>query len=295
MVRAARSSGSSRIENLFGFPTGLSGNDLSLRGVVQMLKFGAQLYAPVSIAKVQIAEKPGDYHAIILDCGAIVRAKAILIATGMKWHKLEALNADRYERAGIYYACTSVEAILHDNTDVGVIGGGNSAGQAAMYLAECCPGRTVHLFVRHKCGTDMSRYLCDRIFSMPNIQLHEDTVVTAVEGQQFIESVQIEHLGQQSRLSLSALFVFIGAKPSTDWLPDFIERDEKGFILTGASVAKSEKWTLSDREPFPLETTIPGILAAGDARVGSTKRVGFAVGDGSQSVASVHQFLALTV
>ncbi len=284
--------GSSKIENFMGFPAGLSGNDLALRGVIQMLKFGAHLYAPTTIVGLEPAESLGGYHKIRLDCGAIILARAVLIATGMRWRKLEAENASRFERAGVYYACTSVEAVLYDHSDVGVIGGGNSAGQAACYLAECCPDRTVHLFVRSQLGPNMSTYLSDRILAMSNIIVHEETVITAVFGDRLIDAVEIEHRGQSSRLPLSAIFVFIGADPCTDWLPDFIGVDDKGFVVTGADAAKSGKWPLADRDPCALETTVPGILAAGDVRSGSTKRVGFAVGDGSQCVACVHQLFA---
>jgi thioredoxin reductase (NADPH) len=286
--------GSSKIENFMGFPAGLSGNDLALLGVLQMLKFGAQMVAPVSVERVEPAQTPKDYHTLTLDCGTNVMAKVVLVATGMRWRKLEAKNADRFERAGIYYACTSVEALLHDSEDVCVVGAGNSAGQAAVYLAECCPGRTVHLLARGKLGPSMSDYLSKRILSMPTIQVHEDTVITAVKGDRVIEGVEIRHQGKVSHLPAAAIFVFIGAEPCASWLPDRIGRDEKGFILTGNEALKSGKWPLSDREPCPLETTIPGILAAGDVRSGSTKRVGFAVGDGSQSVASVHQLLSST-
>jgi thioredoxin reductase (NADPH) len=274
-----------------GFPAGLSGNDLALRGVIQMLKFGAHLYAPVNITRLEPATKPGERHKLHLGCGATVEASTVLIASGMHWRKLDAQGADRFERAGIYYICTTIEAVLHDHTDVGVVGAGNSAGQAATFLAECCPTRTVHIFARRQLGLTMSRYLVDRITSMPNIQVHENTTVTSVYGDKAIEAVDVERLGQTTRLPIAALFVFIGADPCVDWLPEDLGRDEKGFILTGSDVLKSGKWPES-RTPCPLETTIPGILAAGDVRSGSTKRVGFAVGDGAQSVACVHELLA---
>ncbi len=287
-----QASTSSKIENFIGFPSGLSGTDLALRGVIQMLKFGAQLCAPVLVEQLERSDTPHGYHKLTLDCGAVVLAKTVMIATGMNWRKLEAENADRFERAGIYYACTSVEALLHDNTDVGVVGGGNSAGQAATFLAECCPGRTVHLFVRRQLRTNMSRYLYDRIESMPNIRVHEETIITSVFGEAVIEAVEINHKGQRSRLPLSGVFVFIGADPCTTWLPEDLGRDEDGFVLIGADAEKSGKWPLTERGPCALETTIPRILAVGDVRAGSTKRVGFAVGDGSQSIACVHELLA---
>lgn len=288
-----QASGSSKIENFIGFPSGISGQDLAMRSVIQMLKFGAQLYAPVEITSIIPSDTTGGYHRLVLDCGATVKAKTVLIATGMYWRKLEADGAERFERAGIYYACTSIEAVLHEHADVGVVGAGNSAGQAAVYLAECCPGRKVHILARGKLGPNMSHYLVERILANPDIVVHEDTIVTAVSGDNSIEKIEINHQGERSKLSLTAIFVFIGADPGASWLPDSIGRDEKGFVLTGAGALQSGKWPLKDRPPSRSETTIPGVLAAGDVRSGSTKRVGFAVGDGSQCVACVHELLSL--
>ncbi len=288
-----QASGSSKIENFIGFPSGLSGQELALRSVIQMLKFGARLYAPVEIKNITPSDTTDGYHRLVLDCGATIKAKAVLIATGMNWRKLEAENAERFERAGIYYACTSIEAILHDHTDVGVVGAGNSAGQAAVYLTECCPGRKVHLFARGKLGPNMSHYLVERIYAQPDIIVHENTIVTSVFGENAIEQIEINTNGKRSKLPLTAVFVFIGADPGANWLPDSIARDEKGFVLTGAEALQSGKWPLKDRLPSRSETTIPGVFAAGDVRSGSTKRVGFAVGDGSQCVACVHELLAL--
>jgi len=285
--------GSSKIENFIGFPSGISGQDLALRSVIQMLKFGAQLYAPVAITSIIPSDTIGGYHTLVLDCGASVKAKTVLIATGMYWRKLEAEGAERFERAGIYYACTTIEAVLHENADVAVVGAGNSAGQAAVYLTECCPGRKVHVFARKKLGPNMSQYLVDRILAHPNIVVHEDTVITAVVGDNSIEEIEIDHQSVRSKLPVTAIFVFIGADPGVTWLPDSIGRDEKGFILTGGEALQSGKWPLKDRPPASSETTIPGVLAAGDVRSGSTKRVGFAVGDGSQCVACVHELIAL--
>jgi thioredoxin reductase (NADPH) len=279
--------GSSKIENFMGFPAGLSGNELALNGVLQLLKFGAHLVAPVRVERIDT--NPDGSHSVILDCGAQVTTKSVLVATGMRWRKLDAENADRFERAGIYYACTTVEALLHEHDDVCVVGAGNSAGQAAVYLAECCPKRTVHLLARNKLGPNMSNYLIERIQAMPNIRVQEGTVITAVRGERLIDGVDIKHRDGTSYLPCSAIFVFIGADPCVDWLPDQIGKDEKGFILTGPEALKSGKWPLKDREPCPLETTVPGILAAGDVRSGTTKRVGFAVGDGAQSIACVHK------
>ncbi|MGA2443096.1 MAG: FAD-dependent oxidoreductase [Tepidisphaeraceae bacterium] len=298
-----QAAGSSKIENFIGFPSGLTGAELATRSVLQMLKFGAKMVAPVVIERIEPAAAPGDLHALFLDCGTALHARTVLIATGVRWRKLEAEGAERFESAGIHYACTSVEAILYDTQDVAVVGAGNSAGQAAMFLADCCRDRTVHLLVRKRLGPGMSEYLVGRIRAAPNISLHEGVEIAAVHGQRRLESVTLRAFngdgalekGEKSSetLPVSAAFVFIGAEPGCSWLPEAIARDGLGYILTGMDALKSGRWPLKDREPCPLETTIPGILAAGDIRAGSTKRVGFAVGDGSLAVTCVHKLTAI--
>lgn len=286
---------SSKIENFIGFPSGLSGTDLATRGILQMLKFGAQMVAPVVVTKLEPPSKGNCYHSLHLDCGATIKARVVLVATGVKWRKLEAKNADVYERAGVYYACTAIEALLHDGEDVVVVGAGNSAGQAAMYLSECCPTRTVHMVVRNQFGPSMSEYLCTRIRNTPHIRVHEGANVTEIHGKDgVIERVTItEKDGTSKARPAAAVFVFIGSEPCTKWLPDEMAKDDRGFVLTGLQVKNADKWPLTNREPCPLETSVPGIIAAGDVRSGSTKRVGFAVGDGSQAVSCIHTLLTL--
>jgi thioredoxin reductase (NADPH) len=288
--------GSSKIENFIGFPAGLSGTELATRGVLQMLKFGARMAAPVAVDRLDPAPSPQDHHLLHLDCGATISAGAVLVATGVKWRRLDADGADRFERAGVYYACTAVEALIHDATDVAVVGAGNSAGQAAMFLAECCRNRQVHMLVRSRLGPGMSDYLSGRIRSTANITVHEGVEIAAVRGGRNVESVDLKGTGPSAgrTLPLGAVFVFIGAEPHSRWLPDTIARDKLGYLLTGADAAASGRWpAATNREPCPLETTIPGVLAAGDVRSGSTKRVGFAVGDGSLAVTCVHRLRAL--
>lgn len=282
--------GSSKIENFMGFPSGLSGADLATRSVLQMLKFGAKMVAPVVVERIDPAPVPEDGHLLRLDCGTELRARTVLIAAGVRWRKLEAEGAERFESAGIHYACTSVEAVLYDSQDVAVIGGGNSSGQAAMFLAECCRTRTVHLLIRSRLGPAMSDYLVGRICATPNILVHEGETVASAQGERRLETITLQ---SGKTLSVSALFVFIGADPGGAWLPEKIVRDDLGYILTGIDALRSGHWPLKDREPCPLETTIPGILAAGDIRAGSTKRVGFAVGDGSLAVTCVHKLTAI--
>lgn len=294
---------SSKIENFIGFPSGLTGAELATRSVLQMLKFGAKMVAPVSVDKIEPAKTPDDFHALHLDCGNILRARVVLIAAGVHWRKLEAKDAERFESAGIHYACTSVEAVLYDKQDLAVVGGGNSAGQAAMYLAECCHDRTVHLLVRKKLGPSMSEYLVGRIRATKNIVLHEGVEIAAVHGKQRLEGITLRAFNPHSNeskdersgetLPLSAVFVFIGADPTCSWLPETLARDSLGYIKTGVDALSSGLWPLKDREPCPLETTVPGILAAGDIRTGSTKRVGFAVGDGTLAVTCVHKLVAI--
>jgi thioredoxin reductase (NADPH) len=286
--------GSSKIENFIGFPSGLSGTELATRSVLQMLKFGAKMVAPVNVDKIEPMAGSDHSHILHLDCGTKLAAGVVLLAAGVRWRKLEAVGAERFESAGIHYACTSVEAILYDTRDVAVVGAGNSAGQAAMFLAECCRDRTVHMLIRKKLGPGMSEYLVGRIQATPNIKLHEGIEISQVHGEQRLESVTLKGSDAESseELKVTAIFVFTGAEPGCSWLPEGIARDKLGYVLTGVDALKSGKWPLKDREPCPLETTVPGILAAGDIRSGSTKRVGFAVGDGSLAVTCVHKLKA---
>ncbi len=288
--------GSSRIENFIGFPAGLSGADLATRGVLQMLKFGARMVAPVAVEKVTPAQSGNDLHRLQLDCGAQVRCRVLLLALGVHWRRLQAEGADRFAGAGIYYACTTVEADLYDNADVAVVGGGNSAGQAVMFLAECCRSRRVHLLIRRTLGQGMSDYLTQRIRATANIVVHEQTEIGAIEGKRHVEALVLRNNATKSeqRVPCSAVFVFIGADPAADWLPPEIARDANGYLLTGTDVVRSGAWPRTDRDPCPLETSVPGILAAGDIRSGSTKRVGFAVGDGSLAVTCAHRLLSIS-
>src|SRR5213593_2382072 len=260
---------SSKIENFIGFPSGLSGSDLATRSVLQMLKFGAKMAAPVAVERIEPKTTADDFHVLHLDCGTLLRARTVLVAAGINWRKLDAEGGERFESAGVHYACTAVESVLYDSQDVAVVGGGNSAGQAAMFMSE---------------------YLVGRIRATPNISVHEGEEIASVTGERRLESVVLRGSGT---LPISAVFVFIGAEPACSWLPDTVVRDKLGYVLTGIDALQSGRWPLSDREPCPLETTVPGILAAGDIRAGSTKRVGFAVGDGSLAVTCVHKLIAI--
>ena len=186
-----------------------------------------------------------------LDCGAEIRCRVVLLALGVRWRRLEAEGADRFTGAGIYYACTTVEADLYDGTDVAVVGAGNSAGQAVMFLAECCPTRKVHLLIRRTLGPGMSEYLANRIRATANVVVHEQTEIDAVHGNRRLEEITLKNQRRRAprRLPCSAVFVFIGAEPSADWLPSEIGRDAKGYLLTGTDVVRSGLWPLHGSRP----------------------------------------------
>jgi len=287
--------GSSKIENFIGFPSGLSGTELATRGVLQMLKFGARIVTPVNVQKLIPAADGAQAHAMQLDCGATIQARCVLVATGANWRRLAAKGAERYDRAGIYYACTTVEGFMYQNMDVAVVGAGNSAGQAAMFLADRC-ARKVHMLIRGpELGPGMSDYLATRIRSTANIVVHVNTEVAEVYGGSRIERVRLSHRdgAADTEQAVAALFVFIGAEPLSSWLPEGIAKDDLGYLVTGYDAKSSGHWPLTHREPCPLETSIPGVLAAGDVRSGSTKRVGFAVGDGAMAVTCTHRLRSM--
>src|SRR5262249_32776967 len=218
-----------------------------------------------------------------------------LLALGVRWRRLQADGAERFAGAGVHYACTTVEADLFDRQDVSVVGGGNSAGQAVMFMAECCPSPTLHMLDRGTLGPNMSESLVQRIRAAPNVVLHEHTEIEALLGDRLLEAIRLRNngTGAATQLPCAAVFVFIGAEPAAEWLPADIARDAKGFVLTGADVLAAGLWPRSDREPCPLETSVPGGLAAGDSRAGSVRRVGFAVGYGSLAVACAHRLVSI--
>jgi thioredoxin reductase (NADPH) len=281
---------SSRIENYMGFPAGLTGADLANRGYLQALKFGAELVAPVEVRSMSCEDR---IHRLVLDDGQVVRGRTVLIATGATYQRLPVAGCERWEGAGIFYSCTSVHARSCRDGRAAVIGGGNSAGQAVMFLAEHTAGAAL-LLRGDDLRKSMSDYLARRIQRHPKIEVLKNVEVDAVVGDGAIAGLRLRHVrdGSSRDLDCSALFVFIGAKPRTDWMPPSIAVDPKGFIFTGADAAKSGRWPLTDREPCAVETTCPGVFAAGDVRSGTTKRVAFAVGDGALAVACAHRVLA---
>lgn len=285
---------SSKIENFIGFPSGISGSDLANRGYLQALKFGTHFIAPITVEAIEQREN-GEHH-LRLCTGQTVRARCVLIATGVTYRQLDLPGCQRLEGAGVYYAATSVEARVCEKSTVVIVGGGNSAGQAAMFLAQHADA--VKLVIRGEdLSKSMSAYLCKRVLKHPKIELISNSEVVCIHGEQFVAAVDIKDkkTGEIQTQSCVGLFTFVGASPNSAWLPSSVQLDEKGFVLTGSAIMTSSEspaasWPL-ERNPCELETSVPGILAAGDIRAGTTKRCGFAVGDGSLAVTCVHRYL----
>jgi thioredoxin reductase (NADPH) len=290
MAPGGQAGRSMRIENYLGFAGGITGEKLIEQAVMQAGKFGACL--PVG-AQVRGLSFDGPLHAVRLDGGDTVKARCLVIATGAEYRVLGVPGCEEYEGRGVYYAATPIEAPVCRDQEVVVVGGGNSAGQAVVFLAQKAQARKVYVVVR---GGDlrksMSEYLVRRIEGIDNVEILTNTEVRRLEGDGSLEHVELldRKSGGVKRLGCPALFSFIGANPRTDWLPPEIERDDKGFIKTGPSLASSPRWT-ARRPPFYLETTRPGVFAAGDVRSGSVKRCASAVGEGSMAVQFVHEHL----
>ena len=284
---------SSRIENYLGFPTGLSGGDLARRAVVQAQRFGVEILAPQEAVAVRVE---GPYRIVQLVDGSEISCHALMIATGVQWRRLEAPGITKLQGAGIYYGGGATEVLSYKGEIVYVVGGANSAGQAAINFARYAE-RVVILLRGESLSSTMSRYLIDQIQQTPNIQLWTHASVAEVHGETHLEEISVlcSDTNKVERVPASAMFVFIGALPRTDWLADVVERDERGFLLTGPDLMRdgqrAKGWTL-ERDPFLLETNVPGIFAVGDVRHGSIKRVASSVGEGSVAVQFIHQYLS---
>jgi len=283
----------SRIENYLGFPAGLSGADLARRAVAQASRLGAEVLTPQEVVGVTVED---PYKVVRLADGSQVSCHALVVATGVDYRKLDLPDADRLAGSGIYYGGATTEASFYRGRNVAVQGGGNSAGQAAVYLARFA--EHVTLIVRaDSIGSGMSAYLVDQIGATPNITVRVNTSVVGLEGGEELQAVEVEEKGTEGRkrLPVAAMFVFIGQAPRTDWLGDLVERDKAGFVLTGADLPlvgdHPKGWPLA-RDPFMLETNVPGLFCAGDVRFNSTKRIASAVGEGAMAVRFVHQHLA---
>src|SRR5258706_696222 len=284
---------SSRIENYLGFPAGLSGNDLARRAVVQAKRFGVEILSPQEAVAVRTE---GSYRIIKWADGSEISCHALMIASGVQWRRLEAPGVDQLQGAGVYYGGGATEALSCKGEIVYVVGGANSAGQAAMNFARYAE-RVVILVRGDSLSSTMSQYLIDQIKETPNIQLWTHAGVAEVHGETHLEEISVlcSDTNKTERVPASAMFIFIGALPRTDWLAGTIERDERGFILTGPDLMhggeRPKGWAL-DRDPFLLETNVPGIFAVGDVRHGSVKRVASGVGEGSVAVQFIHQYLS---
>jgi thioredoxin reductase (NADPH) len=283
---------SSRIENYLGFPSGLSGADLARRAVTQARRFGVEILSPVQVSAIQVE---GMYRFLQLGNGSRFSCHAVVLATGVQWRRLDVPGMDRLQNAGVYYGAASTEAASCRDEEVYIVGGANSAGQAAMFLSRYA--RRVIMLVRGpSLSATMSQYLIDQIAQTPNIHVEVNTRVAEVHGEDRLQAISLycDQSGETTRVDASALFIFIGAQPNTDWLRGSVLRDAKGFILTGGDLMTNgqppQGWT-EDRDPYLLETSIPGVFAAGDVRRGSAKRVAAGVGEGSVAVQFVHQYL----
>jgi thioredoxin reductase (NADPH) len=284
---------SSRIENYLGFPSGLTGGDLTRRAVAQARRFGVEIVSPQEATALRV---DGPYRYLRLNDGTELSCHAMLLATGVQWRKLDIPGMDRLQGAGVYYGGTSTEAISCRDEDVFIVGGANSAGQAAMFFSQYAK-RVVMLVRGDSLASTMSQYLIEQVQATHNIHIEYRTRVLEVHGEDRLESVSIvcDLSGDLNRVPANSMFVFIGAEPCTSWLGGVVERNERGFILTGPDLLKSGKrprgWTL-ERDPGLLETNIPGVFAVGDVRYGSVKRVASGVGEGSVAIQFVHQYLS---
>lgn len=284
---------SSRIENYLGFPAGLSGADLARRGVSQVKRFGTELLAPVQAECLSVQ---GEYRVVKLSTGQELVGHCVVIASGVQWRRLDIPGMDRLTGAGVYYGAANTEAASCKNEDVFIVGGANSAGQAAVHFSQYA--RTVTMLVRaDSLSRSMSHYLVERIQTIPNIRVETLTEVMEVQGEKRLSGLTVRHHDTKTdeRREGGALFIFIGAEPRTDWLEGTLCRDGKGFLLTGQSLLHDGKrppsWAL-DRDPGLLETNVPGVFAVGDVRNGAVRRVANSVGEGSIVLYFIHQYLA---
>jgi len=277
---------SSRIENYLGFPSGVSGDELASRALQQARRLGAEILVTRSITRID-----AENRQLHLDGGDVLRARTIILACGVTWRQLPIEGFERLAGKGISYGAARSEAPNTHGLDVHIIGAGNSAGQAALFFSTHAKQVTI-LCRGEQLEKSMSRYLIDQLATRPNIDVMFGAEVAAVHGESSLEEIEVRRSadGGTARLGCGGLFIFIGADAETSWLPPEVALDEKGYVLTGPNVAAAERWTL-DRDPYLLETSVPGVFACGDVRLGPVKRVAAAVGEGSMAIAFVHQYL----
>jgi thioredoxin reductase (NADPH) len=280
---------SSRIENYLGFPAGLSGADLGARALEQATRLGAEI---VVTRSAEAIEPSAGEHVVVLDEGSRVRARAVVLALGVTWRTLPIDGIERFTGRGVYYGAARAEAPTTRGKDAYLIGGGNSAGQAALFFSEYA--RTVTIVCRGPAlSRSMSAYLVEQLARKPTVRLEMCSEIVAVEGDDHLRAIVVRGPDGESRRETDAVFVFIGGDPRTEWLPPEILCDEQRYVVTGRDLAHDPRWPL-ERDPFLLETSVPRIFAAGDARHASIKRVAAAVGEGSMAIAFVHQVLPET-
>jgi len=296
MGAGGQAGASSRIENYLGFPTGISGATLTQNALVQAQRFGAQI--TVGSPVVSLGLDGGDRR-VTLENGTRLQTRCVLVASGVAYRKLAVPRFEEFAGAGIYYAATEMEARLCRNEDVVVVGAGNSAGQAIVFLSKYAR-RVYHLVRGNDLGASMSRYLVDRVEGQENVTVYRRTKVTELDGNGHLGAVKALSADDgEMAFDTSSLFLFIGADANTEWLRDCVELDKKGFVLTGdglpPAISQTDRWRGAGRSPFLLETSLPGIFAAGDVRSGSVKRVASAVGEGAMAVSFVHAHIGKTV
>ena len=293
LAPGGQSGTSARIENYLGFPAGISGEELTRNALLQAQRFDARISVPCEVRSLGI---DGGERVVTLKDGSRIRTRCVLVASGVRYRELGVPREEEFNSAGIYCAATNIEARLCRGEEVVVVGAGNSAGQAIVHLSR--HARHVHVLVRgNDLGASMSRYLVDQVQSIDNVTVHLGSKVTQLEGNGHLQSLRYSTPdGSEKRIDTSSLFLFIGAQANTDWLRGCVALDKNGFVLTGNSLppetAEAERWRTAGRKPFLLETSLPGVFAAGDVRSGSVKRCASAVGEGSMSVSFVHACLA---
>ncbi|WP_299532985.1 FAD-dependent oxidoreductase [Ulvibacterium sp.] len=283
---------SSRIENYLGFPKGLSGSDLARRAITQATRFGIEFLSPVEVKAINIQD---SYKTLTLSNDSEVKSKTVVIATGVDYRKLANKGMEQLTGAGVYYGAATTEAHTCKNGNVYVVGGGNSAGQGAMYLSKYA--KKVHIVIRRdSLVSTMSSYLIDQINNTANIEVVTHSEIVEAQGNSHLEAVVVRNnqTNTEQELEARAIFIFIGAKPYTEWTGNLFLKDKKGFLVTGREVLDHQNGTLTwrkNQEPYLLETSVPGVFAAGDVRSGAMNRVASAVGEGSMSISLVHKYL----
>ncbi|MCX4720787.1 FAD-dependent oxidoreductase [Streptomyces virginiae] len=286
---------SSLIENYLGFPSGLSGGDLTRRATIQASRFGAEILHPVEVVSLT---RDDPAKILTLADGTEISAETVLLATGVSYNRLDAPGADRFEGAGLYYGAATTESSACISQHVFIVGGANSAGQAAVHFAKYAARVTI-LVRAASLDASMSRYLIDEIDRTPNIEVKVRTTVVSLAGDEHLEHITLHDAdtGEDTEIPARFMFTFIGARPHTDWLAGVVERDEYGFVLTGSDLISNggelpAEWSL-ERAPYPLETSVPGVFAAGDVRAHSVKRVASGVGEGAMAVSLIHRYRSM--